>query len=421
MLRRVVVTGFGAVTSLGGDAEATWANILAGQSGVSQIKHFDVSSYPCQIASMVKHDPAHRNYFDPDRGLPAKERRKLDTFINFAVAAANEALAKAGWEADTEEKQMRSGVVFGSGMGGLATVKEATLKSEAGGPRKMSPFMVPGSIINLTSGMISIHNKLRGPNHSVVTACATGTHAVGDAGRLIAFGDADLMVAGGSESTVNSLGMGGFGSARALSTSYNDDPTSASRPWDKGRDGFVMGDGAGALVLEEYEHAKARGAKIYGELVGYGLSGDAYHITSPHPDGDGGYRAMSAALSRAAINPDELGYINAHGTSTPAGDMVEYGAVSRVLGAAADKVAMSSTKSAIGHLLGAAGAVEAVFSILALRDQVCPPTLNLNDPEDDIKINLVPLQAQERKIDVALSNSFGFGGTNASLVFRNLK
>ncbi len=420
MLRRVVVTGFGAVTSLGPDAETTWANILAGRSGISKIAHFDVSAYPCQIASMVKHDPADPCYFDPDRGLPAKERRKLDAFINFAVAAANEALATAGWVADSEEKQIRSGVIFGSGMGGLATVKEATIKSEAGGPRKMSPFMVPSSIINLTAGLISIHNKLRGPNHSVVTACATGTHAVGDAGRLIAFGDADLMVAGGAENTVNTLGMGGFSAARALSTGFNDRPSAASRPWDKGRDGFVMGDGAGALVLEEYEHARARGATIYAELVGYGLSGDAYHITAPHPEGDGGYRAMAAALARAQLNPDQVGYINAHGTSTPAGDMVEYKAVDRVLGAAADRVAMSSTKSAIGHLLGAAGAVEAVFSVLALRDQVCPPTLNLDDPEEGIRLNLVPHQAQERKIDVALSNSFGFGGTNASLAFRGV-
>lgn len=418
MLRRVVVTGVGALTSLGADAPSTWAGLLAGKSGISKIEHFDVSAYSCQIASMVKHDADHPAYFDADKGLPLKERRKLDPFINYAVAVANEALADADWVADTEEKQIRTGVVFGSGMGGMDVVRDATLKVEAGGPRKMSPFMVPASIINLTSGMISIHNNLRGPNHAVVTACATGTHAVGDAARMIALGDAEVMVAGGAENTVNILGLGGFMAARALSTSYNETPTAASRPWDKGRDGFVMGDGAGALVLEEYEHAKARGAKIYAELVGYGLSGDAHHITSPHPEGNGGYRAMSAALQRAELNPDQVSYINAHGTSTPAGDMVEYGAVSRVLGSAADQVAMSSTKSAIGHLLGAAGAVEAVFSVLAIRDQVCPPTLNLDDPEDGVAMNLVPHSAQERKIDVALSNSFGFGGTNASLVFK---
>ena len=420
MLRRVVVTGVGALTSLGANAPQTWANILAGKSGLSKIEHFDLEGYHSHVASMVKHDPEHPCYFDPDTGLPSKDRRKLDPFINYGVAVANEALADAGWVADTDEKQIATGVVFGAGMGGMEVVKEATEKVMAGGPRRMSPFMIPASIINLTSGMISIHNQLRGPNHAVVTACATGTHAVGDAGRMIALGDADVMVAGGSENTVFPLGVGGFQAARALSTSYNDRPTAASRPWDKGRDGFVMGDGAGALVLEEYEHAKARGAKIYAELVGYGLSGDAYHITSPHPDGDGGYRAMSAALNRGGMNPSEVDYINAHGTSTPAGDMVEYGAVARVLGSATQTAAMSSTKSAIGHLLGAAGAVEAVFSVLSIRDQVCPPTLNLDDPEDDITMNLVPHAAQERKVDVALSNSFGFGGTNASLAFKKL-
>lgn len=418
MLRRVVVTGVGALTSLGSNASDTWANILASKCGISRVEHMDVSAYSCQIASSVKHDPEHPNYFDPDQGLPLKDRRKLDPFINYAVAVANEALADAGWQADTEEKAVRTGVVFGSGMGGFDIIKEATIKTEAGGPRKMSPFMIPASIINLASGMISIHNGLRGPNHAVVTACATGTHAVGDAGRMIALGDADVMVAGGSENATNSLGLGGFAAARALSTAYNDRPEAACRPWDKGRDGFIMGDGAGALVLEEYEHAKARGAKIYAELVGYGLSGDAYHITTPHPEGDGGFRAMQAALNRAGLNPDQVDYINAHGTSTPAGDMVEYGAVSRLLGSAVDRAAMSSTKSAIGHLLGAAGAVEAVFSVLALRDQVCPPTLNLDDPEDAVAMDLVPHTAQERKIEVALSNSFGFGGTNASLVFK---
>ena len=420
MLRRVVVTGVGALTSLGANAAQTWENILAGKSGLSKIEHFDLANFQCHVASMVKHDPDHACYFDPDKGLPLKERRKLDPFINYGVAVANEALADAGWIADTEEKQIATGVVFGAGMGGMEVVKDATLKVAAGGPRKMSPFMIPGSIINLASGMISIHNKLRGPNHAVVTACATGTHAVGDAGRMIALGDADVMVAGGAENTVWELGVGSFQAARALSTAYNEAPTAASRPWDKGRDGFVMGDGAGALVLEEYEHAKARGAKIYAELVGYGLSGDAHHITAPHPEGDGGYRAMSAALKRARLNPDDVDYINAHGTSTPAGDMVEYAAVSRVLGSATETEAMSSTKSAIGHLLGAAGAVEAVFSVLSIRDQVCPPTLNLDDPEEGIKMNLVPHAAQERKIDVALSNSFGFGGTNASLAFKKL-
>ena len=420
-MRRVVVTGVGALTSLGADAPSTWTSLLAGRSGISKITHFDVSAYSCQIASQVCHDAGQAAYFNPDRGLPLKDRRKLDPFINYAVAVANEALADADWVADTEEKQIRSGVVFGSGMGGLDVVRDATLKVAAGGPRKMSPFMVPASIINLTAGMISIHNNLRGPNHSVVTACATGTHAVGDAARLVALGDADIMVAGGAENTVNVLGLGGFMAVRALSTSYNDNPPAGSRPWDKGRDGFVMGDGAGSLVLEEYEHAKARGATIYAEVVGYGLSGDAHHITSPHPQGDGGYRAMAAALHRAQLNPDQISYINAHGTSTPAGDMVEYGAVTRILGAAVDQVAMSSTKSAIGHLLGAAGAVEAVVSLLAIRDQVCPPTLNLHDPEDGVRMNLIPHQAQERKIDVALSNSFGFGGTNASLVFKALR
>ena len=420
MLRRVVVTGLGALTSLGSNAEATWSNILASKSGIRAIDRFDVSAYTCRIASMVQSNPEHPDYFDPDAGLPAKERRKLDTFINYAVAVANEALADADWHPDTDEKQIRSGVVFGSGMGGLDVVRDATLKSEAGGPKKMSPFMVPASIINLTSGMISIHNKLRGPNHSVVTACATGTHAVGDAGRMIALGDADVMVAGGTESTVNALGLGGFSAARALSTHYNDYPQAASRPWDKGRDGFVMGEGAGALVLEDYEHAKARGVRIYAELVGYGLSGDAYHITAPHPDGDGAYRAMLAALQRAGLNPDQVDYINAHGTSTPAGDMVEYEAVNRILGTAGETAAISSTKSAIGHLLGAAGAVEAAFAVLAIRDQVCPPTLNLDDPEDNVTMNMVPHAAQARKVKVALSNSFGFGGTNATIIFKSL-
>ena len=419
-MRRLVVTGIGMVSPLAGNAEETWAGILAGRSGAARIENFEVSDLPCQIACQVKRGDGTNGTWNPDAWMEPKEQRKVDDFIIYAVSAATQALADAQWAPKTAKDQNATGVLVGSGIGGLGGIYEASLILKERGPRRLSPFFVPGRLINLGSGHISIMHGLKGPNHSVVTACSTGAHAIGDAGRLIMLGDADVMVAGGAESAVNRLGMAGFAACRALSTSFNDAPEKGSRPYDKDRDGFVMGEGAGCVVLEEYEHARARGAKIYGELIGYGLSGDAYHITAPSEDGDGAFRCMSAAIKRAGVAPSEIDYINAHGTSTPLGDEIELGAVQRVIGDAAKTISMSSTKSAIGHLLGAAGAVESIFSLLAIRDNVAPPTLNLDNPSVETVIDLVAHKPRHRRIDVALSNSFGFGGTNASVVFRRL-
>jgi 3-oxoacyl-[acyl-carrier-protein] synthase II len=417
-LRRVVVTGMGIVSPLGCGVEPVWANILAGKSGARRIDDFQVDDIACQIACRIPLGSSAEGKFDPDEWMDAKEQRKVDPFIIFAMAAATQALADAGAEPKTQQDQERTGVLIGSGIGGIGGIYDASVTLFEKGPRRISPFFIPGRLINLASGQVSIRFGLKGPNHSVVTACSTGAHAIGDASRLIALGDADVMVAGGTESPVNRLSLAGFAACRALSTGFNDRPEQASRPYDRDRDGFVMGEGAGVVVLEEYERAKARGAKIYGEVIGYGLSGDAYHITAPSPDGDGGYRCMQAAIKRAGIAPADIDYINAHGTSTPLGDEIELGAVSRLLGDAAGKVAMSSTKSMVGHLLGAAGAVEAIFSLLAMRDGKAPPTINLVNPSVETPIDLVPNTAQARPIEVALSNSFGFGGTNASLIFR---
>ena len=419
-MRRVVVTGIGMVSPLAGSADETWARLLAGRSGANRIESFEVSDLPCQIACQVKRGDGSNGTFNADAWMEPKEQRKVDDFIIFAVSAATQALADAGWAPKTHEDQIATGVLIGSGIGGLGGIAEAAIVLKEKGPRRLSPFFVPGRLINLASGHVSIMHGLKGPNHSVVTACSTGAHAIGDAGRLVALGDADVMVAGGAESAVNRLGMAGFAACRALSTGFNDRPERGSRPYDKDRDGFVMGEGAGCVVLEEYEHAKARGAKIYAELVGYGMSGDAYHITAPAEDGDGAFRCMSAALKRAGISASDVDYINAHGTSTPLGDEIELGAVTRLIGNAAATISMSSTKSAIGHLLGAAGAVEGIFSVLAIRDNIAPPTLNLDNPSVETVIDLVPKQARHREINVALSNSFGFGGTNASLVFRRV-
>jgi 3-oxoacyl-[acyl-carrier-protein] synthase II len=412
------MTGIGMVSPLAASAEETWSRMLAGRSGANRIESFEVSDLPCQIACQVKRGDGSNGTFNPDAWMEPKEQRKVDDFIIFAVSAATQALADAGWAPKTPEERNSTGVLIGSGIGGLGGIAEAAIVLKEKGPRRLSPFFVPGRLINLASGHVSIMHGLKGPNHSVVTACSTGAHAIGDAGRLVALGDADVMVAGGAESAVNRLGMAGFAACRALSTSFNDRPEMGSRPYDKDRDGFVMGEGAGCVVLEEYEHAKARGAKIYGELVGYGMSGDAYHITAPAEDGDGAFRCMSAALKRAGISASDVDYINAHGTSTPLGDEIELGAVTRLVGNAAATISMSSTKSAIGHLLGAAGAVEAIFSVLAIRDNIAPPTLNLDNLSVETVIDLVPKEARKREINIALSNSFGFGGTNASLVFR---
>jgi len=418
-MRRVVITGLGLVTPLGCGVKETWDNIIAARSGLAAITNFDVSDLPARVAAQVPRGTGP-GQFNPDDYIEVKDQKKMDHFIHFAMGAATQAVQDSGWLPQDEEGKQRTGVMIGSGVGGLNIIAETTLLLKEKGPKRISPFFIPACLINLASGQVSIKFGFKGPNHAVVTACSTGAHAIGDASRLIQFGDADVMVAGGTEATVFRIGIAGFAAARALSTSYNDTPTKASRPWDKGRDGFVMGEGAGVVVLEEYEHAKKRGAKIYAEVVGYGLSGDAYHITAPSPEGDGGFRAMKAALTRAGLNPSDVDYINAHGTSTPLGDEIELGAVKRLFGDAASKLSMSSTKSAIGHLLGAAGAVEAIFSVLAIRDQVAPPTLNLDDPSDGCDIDLVPHTAKQRKIDIALSNSFGFGGTNASLVFKKV-
>ena len=414
-MRRVVVTGLGMVSPLACGVEETWKLLLAGQSGAGPIQGFQTDDLACRIAMQVPRGDGSNGTFNPDHWMEPKEQRKVDDFILFAVTAATQALADANWKPTTYQDQIETGVIFGSGIGGLGGIYEQGIVLKEKGPRRVSPFFVTGRIINLTSGYISIQHQLKGPNHAVVTACSSGTHAIGDAARLIAFGDAEVMVAGGAESAVNRLGIAGFAACRALSTDFNDRPTEASRPFDRDRDGFVMGEGAGAVVLEEYEHAKARGAKIYAEVVGYGMSGDAYHITAPMESGDGAYRAMQAAIKRAGIAAEDIDYINAHGTSTPLGDKIELNTVQRVMGEGSN-VSMSSTKSAVGHLLGAAGAVEAVFSILALRDQIAPPTLNLHNPPDSARIDLVPLEARKREIDFVLSNSFGFGGTNACLI-----
>jgi 3-oxoacyl-[acyl-carrier-protein] synthase II len=418
MLRRVVITGLGLVTPLGGDVQSSWANLLAGKSGARRITEFDVSDLACQIANFVPRGATADGHFNPDTCMEPKDQRKVDDFIIYAMGAADQALADSGWVADTREKQIQTGVLIGSGIGGLSGIADTAILLKEKGPRRISPFFIPGRLINLTSGYVSIKHKLRGPNHSVVTACSTGAHAIGDASRLIALGDADVMVAGGSESPICRIAIAGFAAARALSTGFNDAPTKGSRPYDKDRDGFVMGEGAGCVVLEELEHALARGAKIYAEVVGYGLTGDAYHITAPAEDGDGAYRCMLMAIKRAGIKASDIDYVNAHGTSTPMGDEIELGAVERVFGASASRVKVSSTKSAIGHLLGAAGAVEAIFSVLAMRDNIAPPTLNLDNPSVKTEIDLVPHTAKKHKIDTVLSNSFGFGGTNASLVMR---
>jgi 3-oxoacyl-[acyl-carrier-protein] synthase II len=417
-MRRVVVTGLGMVTPLACGVEATWARLIAGDSGIRQIDRFEVSDITCRIAGMVPYGDGRDGTYNPDQWMEPKEQRKVDKFIVYAMCAARQALEHAGWKPTTPADQAATGVLIGSGIGGVEGIAETALVLHERGPRRVSPFFIPGRIINLASGYVSIEHGLKGPNHAVVTACSTGAHAIGDAGRLIALGDADVMVAGGAESPVNRISLAGFAAVRALSTGFNDAPTKASRPYDRDRDGFVMGEGAGIVVLEAYEHAKARGATIHAELIGYGLSGDAFHITAPAPDGDGAERCMKAAVKRAGIQPGELDYINAHGTSTPLGDEIELAAVQRLVGNSASRVSMSSTKSSIGHLLGAAGAVEAIFSILAIRDNVAPPTLNLDNPSVETPIDLVPHRARKREIDIVLSNSFGFGGTNASLVFR---
>ncbi len=419
-MRRVVVTGMGLVTPLGGDVKTTWSRLIAGKSGITKIERFDTSDLTAKIAGQVIPGEGE-GQFNADKYVSPKEQRRMDTFIIYAIAAAVQAVEDAGWQPQDEEGQVRTGVMIGSGIGGLPIIEETVLQIKEKGAGRVSPFFIPAALINLASGHVSMKYGFQGPNHSVVTACSTGAHAIGDAARLIQHGDADVMVAGGAECALCRTGMAGFAAARALSTAYNDTPEKASRPWDKKRDGFVMGEGAGIVVLEEYEHAKKRGAKIYGEFAGYGLSGDAYHITSPHPEGRGGYNAMKYALANAKMNTDDIGYINAHGTSTPMGDEIEAGAVRKLFGNNITNLSMSSTKSAIAHLLGAAGSVEAIFAILAMKEGILPPTLNLEDPADSCKdMDLVPLKAKEKKVDAVLSNSFGFGGTNASIIFKKV-
>ena len=414
-MRRVVVTGLGLVTPLACGVEESWAAILAGKSGASPITKFKTEDLATKIACQVPRGDGANGTFNPDQWVDPKEQRRMDDFIIYGLAAAKQAVVDSGWQARTEEEKCRTGVLIGSGIGGLDGIEQGSILVHEKGPRKLSPFFIPGRLINLVSGYVSIEHGFKGPNHSVVTACATGAHAIGDAARMIALDDADVMVAGGAEKAVCRIGIAGFNACRALSTAFNDTPTKASRPYDKDRDGFVMGEGAGIVILEELEHAKARGAKIYGEVTGYGLAGDAYHITAPSEDGDGGYRAMQMAVKRAGISPSDIDYVNAHGTSTMA-DGIEAGAVERLLGNAASKTAMSSTKSSIGHLLGAAGSVEAIFCLLAMRDGMVPPTINLDNPDVVTALDLVPHKAQKRNVNVAMSNSFGFGGTNAALI-----
>jgi 3-oxoacyl-[acyl-carrier-protein] synthase II len=416
-MRRVVVTGLGLISPFGVGVEQGWKGLLSGRSACARVEKFETEDLPCKIAHSVPRGDGSQGTFNPEHFLEPKELRKIGDFILYGIVAADEALKDSGWEPKTDDERFRTGVLIGSGIGGLEGIAENALLLRDRGPRRISPFFIPGNIINLVSGQVSIRHGLKGPNHAVVTACSTGAHAIGDASRLIQFGDADVMLAGGAEAPITRLSLAGFAACRALSTERNDEPTRASRPYDRDRDGFVMGEGAGVLVLEELEHAKARGATIYAEVTGYGLTGDAYHITAPAEDGDGAFRCMAAALKRAGLAPADVDYINAHGTSTMA-DTIELGAVERLLGNAAGEVSMSSTKSSIGHLLGAAGAAEAIYSILAIRDNVAPATINLDNPERDTPVDLVPMKPRERPIDVALSNSFGFGGTNASLVFQ---
>ncbi len=418
-MRRVVITGLGLVTPVGCGVEPAWKALLAGKNGARRVQEFEVSDISCQIANFIPRGSGE-GQFNPNDWMEPKEQRKVDDFITYAVAAADQAIADSGLKFDTAEAQEEAGVLIGSGIGGLSGIADTSLLLKEKGPRRVSPFFIPGRLINLAGGYVSIKHQLKGPNHAVVTACSTGTHAIGDAARLVALGDAEVMVAGGTESPICRIALAGFAACRALSTGFNDNPTKASRPYDRDRDGFVMGEGAGVVVLEPYERAKARGAKIYAEVIGYGMSGDAYHITAPSESGDGAFRCMRAALKRAGITPSEIDYVNAHGTSTPMGDEIELAAVERLFGNSAGKLAMSSTKSAIGHLLGAAGAVEAVFSVLAIRDNIAPPTLNLDNPSVETAIDLVPNAAKPREINTALSNSFGFGGTNASIVLRRV-
>jgi len=418
-MRRVVVTGLGLVCPLGLGVDFVWRKLVAGKSGITRIENFDTSDLNCKIAGQAPFGPSETGGFNPDEWVQPKDQKKMDRFIVCAVAAAAEAVSDSGWQPTEQTKLDRTGVLIGSGIGGLPGIAETAVKLHERGPRRVSPFFIASDLINLASGQVSIRFGFRGPNHSVVTACASGAHAIGDAARMIMWDDADVMLAGGAESTVCRIGIAGFAASRALSTKFNDTPEFASRPWDVDRDGFVMGEGAGVLVLEELEHAKSRGAQIYAEISGYGMSGDAHHITAPAPDGNGAFRAMKAALERSKLNPEDVDYINAHGTSTPLGDEIEVEAVKKLFGAAAYDLSMSSTKSAIGHLLGAAGAAEAVFCIKALSDGICPPTLNLDSPSDGCDIDLVPHQAKERKIKNVMSNSFGFGGTNASLIISN--
>jgi 3-oxoacyl-[acyl-carrier-protein] synthase II len=406
------------LTPLGCGVEQTWSRLIKGESGAKKVDTFEVSVIAAKIACVIPRGDGTNGTYNPDQWMEPKEQRKVDDFIIYGMCAARQALDDAGWHPKTQDDQVATGVLIGSGIGGIEGIAKTAVDLHEKGPRRVSPFFIPGRIINLASGFVSIAFGLKGPNHAVVTACSTGAHAIGDASRMVALGDADVMVAGGAESPVNRMSLAGFSALRALSTAFNDDPKRASRPYDKDRDGFVMGEGAGAVVLEELEHAKARGAKIYAEVVGYGMSGDAYHITAPAPDGDGAFRCMTMAIKRAGITAADIDYINAHGTSTPLGDEIELGAAQRLVGNNAGKISMSSTKSCIGHLLGAAGAVEAIFSILAIRDRVAPPTINLDNPSVETPIDLVPHKARQRDIDVALSNSFGFGGTNASLIFR---
>ena len=417
-MRRVVVTGLGIVSPLATGIEETWSRLLQGQSGAGTITRFDASDLPCRIACEVKRGDGSDATFNPEQWMDHKDLRRYDDFIIYAMAAAKQAMTDSGLELTTEDERYRAGVLVGSGIGGLSNIADTTMLMHEKGPRRISPFFIPSALINLASGLLSIEFGFKGPNHAVVTACSTGSHAIGDAARLIALDDADIMIAGGAESAVCRLGIAGFIACKALSTKFNDTPEKGSRPYDQDRDGFVMGEGSGVVVLEELEHAKARGAKIYAEIVGYGMSGDAYHVTAPSPDGDGAYRCMQAALKRAGMQASDIDYVNAHGTSTPLGDEIELRAVERLLGNRSDGLTMSSTKSSVGHLLGAAGAVEAIFSILAIRDNIVPPTLNLDNPSVETQVDLVPKVAKKKQINTVLSNSFGFGGTNASLIMR---
>lgn len=417
-MRRVVITGLGMVSPLADGVDASFDRLIAGESGLNKITRFDASTYSCQVAGEVPFGDGTGGTFNPDNYMSPKDQRRVDLFITLGVAAGMQAVQDAGIENISDLEKLRTGVMVGAGIGGLPGIEKASITLHERGHRKVSPHFIPSCLINLVSGNLSIKYGFKGPNHATVTACSSASHAIGDAGRLIMFGDADIMLAGGAESAICPIGVAGFAQARALSTHYNDTPEKASRPWDKGRDGFVMGEGAGILVLEELEHAKARGAKIYCELSGYGMSGDGYHVTAPHPEGDGAFRAMEAAFRNSELMPSDIDYVNAHGTSTPLGDEIEYNAVKRLFGNAAGKISMSSTKSAVGHLLGAAGAVEAVFTIKAMEQGILPPTLNLEDPDDQCgDIDLVPLKAKKKEIKAALSNSFGFGGTNASVIF----